>query len=147
MALFKFVKNVMEGKPIEVYNYGKMERDFTFIDDIVTGIEKVIFKIPEGNSEWNGKDPDPASSTAPYKIYNIGRGKPVNLMGFIEVMENVIGRKSEKMLMPIQPGDVIKTWADTSDLERDTGYRPSTPIEAGVEKFIDWYRKFYNIKK
>ncbi|MEN8154315.1 MAG: NAD-dependent epimerase [Acidobacteriota bacterium] len=144
MALFKFVKNVIEGKPIEVYNYGKMERDFTFIDDIVTGIEKVLFKTPAGNPEWDGKKPDPSSSTAPYKIYNIGRGKPVNLMDFIEVMENELGRKSEKLLMAIQPGDVKKTWADTSDLEKETGYRPSTPVESGVKKFIDWYCDFYN---
>jgi len=145
MALFKFVKNVIEGKPIEVYNYGKMERDFTYIDDIVTGIEKVLFRIPSGNPDWDGADPDPSSSTAPYKIYNIGRGKPVNLMDFIEVMENVLGKKSEKNLMPIQPGDVMKTWAETSDLENDTGYRPSTPVETGVKNFVDWYCKFYNL--
>ncbi len=147
MALFKFVKNVMEGKPIEVYNFGKMERDFTFVDDIITGIEKVLFKTPVGNPEWNGKVPDPSSSTAPYKIYNIGRGKPVNLMDFIDVMEKVLGRKSEKILMPIQPGDVIKTWADTKDLENDIGYRPSTPVETGVKKFIDWYCEFYGQEK
>jgi len=147
MALFKFVKNVLEGKPIDVYNYGKMERDFTYIDDIVSGIVKVLFRIPEGNPAWDGTDPDPSTSTAPYRIYNIGRGKPVNLLDFIKVMEDVLGKKSEKKLLPIQPGDVVKTWADTSDLEKDTGYTPSIPVETGVRKFIDWYTDFYGFKK
>lgn len=146
MALFKFVKNVLEENEIEVYNFGKMERDFTFIDDIVTGIEKVLFRIPAGNPDWNGKEPDPSSSTAPYKIYNIGRGKPVNLLDFIKVMEKILGRESKKKLMPIQPGDVIKTWADTTDLENDIGYRPATSVETGVKKFIDWYIDFFDHK-
>jgi len=144
MALFRFVKNVLAGKPIEVYNHGRMERDFTYIDDIVTGIEKVLGKIPAGDPHWNAKDPDPSSSTAPYKIYNIGRGEPVNLLKFIEVLENTLGMPCEKELMPIQPGDVIKTWADTGELEADTGYRPDTPVETGVKRFVEWYLDFYN---
>ncbi len=143
MALFKFVKNILEGKPIEVYNFGKMERDFTYVDDIVIGIEKVLSRPPEGNPDWNGMEPDPSSSISPYKIYNIGNGKPVNLMDFIGVMEKSLGKEGDKKMMPIQPGDVVKTWADTKDLENDTGYRPSTPVETGVKNFIDWYREFY----
>ncbi len=145
MALFKFVKNILEGKPIEVYNFGKMERDFTYIDDIVNGIERVINIPPTGNKDWKGETPDPSSSPHPYKIYNIGNGKPVNLMDFIKVMELKLGKESEKKLMPIQPGDVIKTWADTADLKRDTGYKPITEVKEGVGKFIDWYKSFYNI--
>lgn len=143
MALFKFVRNILRGEPIEVYNFGNMERDFTYIDDIVSGIEKVLSKPPVGNSDWNGMQPDPSSSTAPYKIYNIGNGKPVKLMDFIGVMEKTLGKTGEKKMMPIQPGDVVKTWADTRDLEADTGYKPSTPVETGVKEFIDWYRDFY----
>jgi len=143
MALFKFVRNILEGKPIEVYNYGKMERDFTYIDDIVNGIKRVLVRPPKGNPNWDGLNPDPSSSTAPYKIYNIGNGKPVKLMDFIGVMEKKLGKEGEKKMMPIQPGDVVKTWADTKDLEADTGYRPATPVETGVGKFIDWYRDFY----
>ncbi|MCK5003484.1 MAG: NAD-dependent epimerase [Candidatus Aminicenantes bacterium] len=143
MALFRFVKNILEGKPIEVYNFGKMERDFTYIDDIVLGIEKVLSIRPKGNPDWNGMQPDPSSSTSPYKIYNIGNGKPVKLMDFISVMEKTLGMEGEKKMMPIQPGDVVKTWADTRDFENDTGYRPTTPVETGVRNFIDWYRDFY----
>ncbi len=146
MALFKFVRNILEGKPIEVYNFGEMERDFTYIDDIVLGVEKVLSIPPKGNPDWNGMQPDPSSSTAPYKIYNIGNGKPVKLMDFIGVIEKVIGKEGEKKMMSIQPGDVKKTWADTRDLENDTGYSPSTPVETGVRNFIDWYRDFYNFK-
>lgn len=147
MALFKFVRNILKGEPIEVYNFGEMERDFTYIDDIVSGIEKVLSISPVGNSDWNGMDPDPSSSTAPYKIYNIGNGKPVKLMDFIDIMEKTLGKTGEKNMMPIQPGDVVKTWADTRDLEADTGYKPSTPVETGVRKFVDWYRSFYLLKK
>jgi len=143
MALFKFVKNILKGEPIEIYNFGKMARDFTYIGDIVKGIKKVISKPPEGNPNWSGKNPDPSSSISPFKIYNIGNGNSVNLMKFIEVMENKLGKKAEKKFMPIQPGDVMKTWADTTELEADMGYKPSTPIEIGIEKFIEWYRNFY----
>lgn len=147
MAFFKFVKNIFEGIPIEVYNFGEMERDFTYIDDIVLGIEKVLAIPAKGNPDWNGMRPDPSSSTAPYKIYNIGNGKPVKLMDFIGVIEKTIGKDGEKIMMPIQPGDVKKTWADTRDLENDTGYRPTTPIEVGVRNFVEWYRGFYRSQK
>jgi len=147
MALFKFVRNILAGKPIEVYNFGEMERDFTYIDDIVLGIEKVIAIPPEGNPGWNGMQPDPSSSTSPYKIYNIGNGKPVKLMDFIGVVEKTLGIEGEKKMMPIQPGDVKKTWADTKDLENDTGYKPSTPVETGVRNFVEWYRNFYLSQK
>jgi len=145
MALFKFVKNITEGNSIDVYNYGKMKRDFTYIDDIISGILKVLEKLPEGNEKWSGMKPEPSSSVTPYKIYNIGNGKPVNLMDFINTTEEILGKKAMKNLLPIQPGDVEATWADTSDLERDFGYKPGTAVEFGIKKFIDWYKIFYNI--
>ncbi|MEN8152917.1 MAG: NAD-dependent epimerase [Acidobacteriota bacterium] len=145
MALFKFVKSITEGNSIDVYNYGKMKRDFTYIDDIIKGIIKVLERSPEGNKGWSGEQPDPSTSIAPFKVYNIGNGNPVNLMDFISTTENILGKKAEKNLLPIQPGDVEATWADTGDLERDHKYKPGTDIEYGVKKFIDWYKLFYNI--
>lgn len=145
MALFKFVKNMTEGKAIDVYNFGKMKRDFTYIDDIINGVLKVLEKSPGRNDEWSGMEPEASSSVAPFKIYNIGNGNPVNLMDFIKTTEEILGVKAEKNLLPIQPGDVEATWADTSDLERDFGYKPGTTVEFGVKKFIDWYKEFYNI--
>ena len=141
MALFKFVKNILEDKPIDVYNYGNMQRDFTYIDDIVEGIVRVIDNPPKPNPNWDGRV---SESVAPYKVYNIGNGSPVKLMDFIEAIEETLGKKAKKNLLPMQPGDVPSTWADTTDLERDLGYKPYTPIKEGIKKFVEWYRRFYN---
>jgi UDP-glucuronate 4-epimerase len=139
MALFKFVKNIIEDKPIDVYNYGNMKRDFTYIDDIVEGVVRVMKKAPS-KGEWRG---EVSKSIAPYRIYNIGNGSPVGLMEFIEAIEEVVGKKAKKNFLPMQPGDVEATWADTSELERDFGYKPFTPVKEGIEKFVKWYREFY----
>ncbi|HIQ50758.1 MAG TPA: NAD-dependent epimerase [Nautiliaceae bacterium] len=141
MALFKFVKSILEDKPIDVYNYGKMKRDFTYIDDIIEGVVRVIDNPPKPNPNWDGR---PSESIAAYKVYNIGRGKPVDLMEFIEAIEKILGKKAKKNLLPMQPGDVESTYADTSSLERDLGYKPKVDIKDGVKEFINWYRKFYN---
>ena len=140
MALFKFVKNIFEGKPIDVYNYGDMKRDFTYIDDIIEGVVRVIDNSPKSNPNWDGRA---SESVAPYKIYNIGRGKPVKLMDFIEAIEEIIGKKAKKNLLPIQPGDVASTYADTSALERDFGYKPKVDVKEGIKEFIEWYKWFY----
>ncbi len=145
MALFLFTKAILEDRPIDVYNYGDMRRDFTYVDDIVEGLVRVIDHPPRGNPEWSGKHPDPGSSRAPYKIYNIGNNNPVKLMDFITAIEKAIGKEAKKNLLPIQPGDVPETYADVSDLIEDLGYRPATPIQEGVERFIQWYREFYNV--
>ncbi len=145
MALFLFTKAILEDRPIDVFNYGKMKRDFTYIDDIVEGVVRVIDHPPTPDACWSGRRPNPASSKAPYRIYNIGNGSPVELMDFIEAIEKALGKEAKKNLLPLQPGDVPATWADTSALERDFGYKPSTPIEEGVSKFIEWYRSFYGI--
>jgi len=143
MAIFKFVKNILAGRIIDVYNHGEMERDFTFVEDIVQGIIKTIDNPPRGNGEWDGNAPDPSSGRAPYKIYNIGNNKPVALMDFIRTIEEITGKKANMNMLPMQPGDVPATWADCSDLERDFGYKPSTPLSEGVKAFVDWYRSFY----
>ncbi|NPA63971.1 MAG: NAD-dependent epimerase [Epsilonproteobacteria bacterium] len=145
MALFKFTKAILEDRPIEVYNYGKMKRDFTYIDDIVEGVVRVIDNPPETDGCWNARRPNPASSKAPYRIYNIGNGSPVELMEFIHAIEKALGKEAKKNLLPIQPGDVPATWADTSALKQDLGYEPSTPVEHGVQRFVEWYREFYNV--
>jgi UDP-glucuronate 4-epimerase len=143
MALFLFTKAILEGKPIDVFNFGKMQRDFTYIDDIVEGVVRVIDKIPGPNPEWSGNKPDPSTSYAPYKLYNIGNNNPVELMHFIEVLEDCLGKKAEKNLLPIQAGDVPATYADVDDLVRDVGFKPSTSIEEGIRKFVEWYRSYY----
>ena len=143
MALFIFAKNIIDGKPINVNNYGNMQRDFTYIDDIVEGIVRVMDNPAKPNPEWNGKAPDTSSSVAPYKIYNIGNSSPVKLMDFIEAIEGAVGKKAEKKMMPMQTGDVPATWADTGDLESDLNYRPDTSVKEGIKKFIDWYKKYY----
>jgi len=145
MALFKFTESILKGNPIDVYNNGHMERDFTFVDDIIDGIIRVINDIPEGNDKWNGKLPDPASSLAPYKLYNIGASKSVNLLDFIKEIEKNTGKKAIMNMMPIQPGDVVKTHADISDLQNNLKYFPKTNVEVGVKKFADWYIKYYKI--
>ncbi|MDF5706269.1 MAG: NAD-dependent epimerase [Nostoc sp. S4] len=143
MALFLFTKAILAKQPIDVFNYGKMCRDFTYIDDIVEGIVRVMDKIPQPNIAWSGNTPDPGTSKAAYKIYNIGNNQPVQLMRFIEVLEDCLGMKAEKNLLPLQPGDVPVTYADVDDLVQDVGFRPSTPIEVGIERFVAWYSSYY----
>ncbi len=143
MALFVFTRAILENKPIDVYNHGKMKRDFTYIDDIVEGVARLIDKVPEPNPGWNGDDPDSATSYAPYRLYNIGNNNPVELTKFISVLENCLGKNAKKNLLPIQPGDVPETFADVNDLAEDVGFKPATPIEEGIEKFVEWYRGYY----
>ena len=145
MALFMFTKNIIEGKPIDVFNYGNHRRDFTYVDDIVEGVIRTMDHTATGNDQWDGASPDPGTSRAPYRIYNIGNQEPVELMRYIELIEENLGRKAEKNLLPMQPGDVPDTYADASDLSNDVGYRPSTPIETGVKNFVDWYLEYYKI--
>jgi len=143
MALFLFTKAIIAGKPIDVFNYGNHRRDFTYIDDIVEGVIRTMDHTAEPNPDWDPAKPDPGTSRAPYRIYNIGNQQPVELMHYIEVLENCLGRKAEKNLLPMQDGDVPDTWADTEALAADVGYQPSTPVETGVKKFVDWYLEFY----
>ncbi|MDN3510690.1 MAG: NAD-dependent epimerase [Candidatus Jettenia sp. CY-1] len=145
MAYFLFTKAIIEGKPIDVFNHGKMQRDFTYIDDIIEGVVRVADKIPEPNAQWRGDNPDSASSYAPYRLYNIGNNNPVELMRFIEVVEACLGKKAEKNFLPMQKGDVHATYADIDDLVADVGFKPSTPIEKGIEEFVKWYRIYYDI--
>jgi UDP-glucuronate 4-epimerase len=145
MALFKFTKAILEGRPIEVFNYGHHRRDFTYVDDIVEGVIRVLDRSAEPNAAWSGADPDSATSTSPYRLYNIGNHQPVELMRYIEVLEQCLGKTAEKILLPLQAGDVPDTYADVEDLVRDTGYKPATPIEVGVRNFVDWYRGYYGV--
>ncbi len=143
MAYFLFTKAILEGQPIKIYNNGDMFRDFTFISDIVEGVIKVIDNIPKGDVSWNGTKPDPSSSSAPFKIYNIGNSCPVNLMDLIKMLEKFLNCKALKVFMPLQSGDVIKTYADSTSMLQDFGYKPTTSIETGIEKFVKWYLRFY----
>lgn len=145
MALFLFAKAILENKPIDIFNHGHMQRDFTYIDDIVEGVIRTLDKVPQGDPAWNGDVPDPGTSKAPYKIYNIGNNNPVQLMHLIEVLEGFLGKVAEKNFLPMQAGDVPKTFADVDDLIRDVGFKPSTSIESGIERFVGWYREFYRI--
>lgn len=145
MALFLFTKAILEEQTIDVFNYGQMRRDFTDIDDIVEGIVCVLDTIADSNPEWSGYDPDPGTSSAPYKLYNIGNNKPIELGYFIEILENCIGKKARKNMLPLQPGDVLETYADIEDLVKDVGFRPSIPIEVGIPRFVDWYRSYYKV--
>ena len=145
MAPFLFTDAIVNDRPIKVFNFGDMKRDFTYVDDIVEGVVRVIDSIPAGNPDWDGANPDPGSAKSPFKIYNIGNSTPVRLMDFIEAVENAIGKKAEKDMMPIQPGDVPATWANVDDLIEDMDYKPNTPIQKGVDSFVAWYRKFYNV--
>jgi UDP-glucuronate 4-epimerase len=145
MALFYFTKSIIEGTPINVFNYGKHRRDFTYIDDIVEGVLRTLDHVATPNPEWDPAAPDPATSRAPYRIYNIGNNKPVELMHYIEVIEKCLGKQAEKVLLPLQPGDVPDTYADVQALVDDTGYCPDTPVEVGVARFVDWYLDFYNV--
>jgi UDP-glucuronate 4-epimerase len=145
MALFLFTKAILEGKPIDVFNYGKMQRDFTYIDDIVEGVIRVADRTAEASPDWTGDNPDSATSYAPYRLYNIGNNNPVELMHYIEVLESCLGKKAEKNLLPIQAGDVPATYADVDDLIKDVGFKPSTTIEEGIARFVEWYKEYYNI--
>lgn len=143
MALFLFTKAILEGRPIDVFNYGKMQRDFTYIDDIVEGVIRVADKIPQPDAKWSGNKPDPGTSRAPYRIYNIGNNNPVELMKFIEVLEKALGKEAAKNLLPIQLGDVPATYADVDDLIRDVGFKPATSIEDGIKRFVEWYKDYF----
>ena len=145
MALFIFTRAILDDRAIDVFNHGKMERDFTYIDDIVNGIIKVMDNPPEGDPQWSGKDPDPSISRAPYRIYNIGNNSPVKLMDFIEAIEKSLGREAKKNFLPMQPGDVPATWADVDDLVKDLDYSPGVSIREGVERFIEWYLDYFKI--
>lgn len=145
MALFIFTKAILEGRPIEVFNYGRMQRDFTYIDDIVEGVVRTLDRTAQPDPAWSGERPDPGASSAPYRLYNIGNHQPVDLLRFIEVLEQALGKKAEKKLLPMQPGDVPATYAGIDDLTRDVGFKPTTPIEVGIPRFVQWYREYYNI--
>ena len=145
MALFKFTRGILAGEPIEVYNEGRMVRDFTYIDDVVEGVVRVVDRIAEPDPEWSGIDPDPARSAAPYRIYNIGNNQPVELLSYISAIEKALGKRAEMKLMPMQPGDVPSTMADVSELEAAVGFRPRTRVEEGVSRFVSWYREFYRV--
>jgi UDP-glucuronate 4-epimerase len=146
MALFLFTKAILEGKPIDVFNNGEMLRDFTYIEDIVEGITRVIDNPPEGNPGWDGKNPDPSCSKAPYRVYNIGNNNPVKLMDFIEAIETKLGRKAEKNMKPLQAGDVPATYANVQGLMKDLGYKPETSIKDGIDRFVEWYLDYYKIE-
>lgn len=145
MALFLFTKAILEDKPIQVFNHGKMKRDFTYVDDIVEGVFRVMGHIPEANPNWSGDNPDPGTSYAKYKIYNIGNNNPVLLTDFIAAIEKALGKTAKKEFLDLQPGDVPATYADIDDLARDVGFTPATPIEVGIEKFIAWYKDYYKV--
>ncbi|WP_448384491.1 NAD-dependent epimerase [Desulfosoma sp.] len=146
MALFLFTRAILRGEPINVFNYGKMRRDFTYIDDIVEGVFRVMGRAPQPDASWTGDAPDPGTSAAPYRIYNIGNNHPVELMVFIRTLEECLGMEARKEFLPMQPGDVPATAADIDDLMRDFGFRPATSIHEGIQKFVDWYRDYYDVK-
>jgi len=147
MALFLFTRDILEGKPIDVFNDGHHRRDFTYVDDIAEGVVRATARIAQPDPNWNSKAPDPASSSAPFRLYNIGNSKPVELMRYIEVIEECLGRKAVKNFLPLQLGDVPETYANVDDLVRDVGYRPATPIEVGVRKFVEWFCEYYGYKR
>jgi UDP-glucuronate 4-epimerase len=143
MALFLFTRNILAGKPIDVFNHGHHRRDFTFVDDIAEGVVRACDRVAAANHGWDSDSPDPGSSRAPYRLYNIGNNQPVELMRYIQVLEECLGRKAEMNLLPLQQGDVPDTWADIEDLQRDVGYTPATPVEVGIRRFVDWYLQYY----
>jgi UDP-glucuronate 4-epimerase len=145
MAMFIFTKAILEGNPIDVFNEGNMQRDFTYIDDIIEGVVRVTDKVAARNPKWNGADPDPATSNAPYRLYNIGNNNPVQLMYLIELLEQNLGRQAQKRFRPMQPGDVPATCANVDHLAQDVGFAPNTPIEEGVAHFVEWYADFHGV--
>ena len=145
MALFMFTKKILAGEPIDVFNYGNHQRDFTYIDDIVEGVVRTLDRVAAPNDTWNGDSPDSATSLAPYRLYNIGSNSPIELLRYIEILEECLGKKAEKNMLPLQPGDVPGTYANIDALVNDTGYKPATQIEEGVANFVGWYRSYYNI--
>lgn len=145
MALFLFTRAILEGKPIEVFNFGQMQRDFTYIDDVVEGVLRVLDTPAMPDPHWSSGAPDPATSSAPYRLYNIGNHKPVALLRVIELLEEALGKKAEKNLLPLQPGDVPATYADVDDLVKHIAFKPDTPIEVGLRRFVQWYRDYYKV--
>lgn len=145
MALFKFTRAILAGEPIELYNHGHHTRDFTYVADIAEGVVRASDRVASRNEEWDAQSPDPATSSAPFRIYNIGNNAPVSLLTYVEAIETALGRKAERRLLPMQPGDVPDTQADVSELERATGYRPATPVDVGVSRFVQWYREYYRV--
>jgi UDP-glucuronate 4-epimerase len=145
MAVYLFTQAILAGKPIEVFNNGEMERDFTYVDDVVEAMVRLSDRPPQPNPVWSGDAPDAATSNAPYRLYNVGNNAPVKLSRLIEIMEEVIGKAAVKKFMPIQPGDVPATFANVEDLARDVGFAPRTPIETGVQRFVDWYRDYHGV--
>lgn len=145
MALFLFTKSILEGKPIDVFNYGNHRRDFTYIDDIVEGVIRTLDNVATPNKDWSGMSPDSATSKAPYRLYNIGSNNPVELLRYIEIIEECLGKKAQKNMLPLQPGDVPDTYADVDALVQDVGYSPSTTVEEGIGKFVEWYRDYYKV--
>ena len=143
MALFLFAKAILEGRPIQLFNQGHMQRDFTFVDDVVEGVTRVADRPAAPNPEWNGDSPDPATSSAPWQILNIGNSQPMQLLRYVEVLEECLGLRAERELLPMQKGDVPATWAEVEALDRAVGYRPATSIETGVRRFVEWYTEYY----
>jgi UDP-glucuronate 4-epimerase len=146
MALFLFAKAILAGQPINVFNHGHHKRDFTYVEDIVSGVVGCMDNVATGNPEWDSEDPDPATSKSPYRIYNIGNAQPVELLRYIQLLEECLGKKAEMNMLPLQPGDVPDTWADVEDLARDVSYRPNTPVEVGVRRFVDWYLEYHGVQ-
>lgn len=146
MALFKFTKAIINNQPIDIYNHGEMKRDFTYVEDIVEGVTRIADVIPTTQQDWKVSTGTPANSSAPYKVYNIGNGSPVNLMDYISALEIHLGKKADKNMLPMQLGDVYTTWADTEDLFKATGYKPQTSVDEGVKQFVDWYKNYYQVK-
>jgi UDP-glucuronate 4-epimerase len=144
MALFLFARAILEGRPIQVFNHGRMQRDFTYIDDIIEGVVRVMGKLPEPDPDWSGDNPDPGTSYAPYRVYNIGNNRPEKLMDFIRALEEILGKEAEKEYLDLQPGDVPATCADIDDLYNAVGFKPMTPIKEGIQRFVDWYRDYYS---
>jgi UDP-glucuronate 4-epimerase len=143
MALFLFTRNILAGKPIDVFNHGHHRRDFTYVGDIAEGVVRACDRIAVGNENWDGDAPDPGTSRGPYRLYNIGNNQPIELLHYIKVLEECLGRKAEMNMLPLQAGDVPDTWADIEDLTRDVGYTPATPVEVGIRAFVDWYLEYY----
>ncbi|MBF0369968.1 MAG: NAD-dependent epimerase [Magnetococcales bacterium] len=146
MALFLFTRKILAGEPIDVFNHGKHRRDFTYIDDIVEGVIRVLDRVPQGNPQWSGDAPDPATSLAPYRVYNIGNNNPVDLMDYIETLEKRLGKKATMNMLPLQPGDVPDTYADVTDLTRDVQFKPATTVTEGIDRFVTWYLDYYGQK-